>query len=200
MKGATERRQLQTQKAVQLLTASTVIELHGASPFPRHWIYDGDGRLAAKSATIDYQRWSTDAFGQHTPWGSTDAPVLVSDIESAVERELSTQIMRPGAQPTIRRLRDGEHLTMQGERGDELFLLLDGVLRVDQDGNARREIGPGVVLGEVAILESGRRTASLTAVTRCTVAVAGGGCLDAASLQRLAEAHRPKDTAIAGEG
>ena len=172
------------------------IELSGASPFPRHWVYDGDGRLAAKSATINYQRWSTDAFGQHTPWGgTTDSPVLVSDVESSVERELSTQIMRPGAQPTIRRLRDGEHLTTQGEQGNELFLLLDGMLRVDQDGNARGEIGPGAVLGERAILESGHRTASLTAVTRCTVAVAERGCVDAASLKRLDEAHRPKDTA-----
>ena len=170
------------------------IELRGASPFPRHWVYDREGRLAAKSATIDYRRWSMDAFGQHTPWGSTDVPVLVSDIESAVERELSMQIMRPGAQPTIRRLREGEHLTTQGDRGDELFLLLDGILRVDRDGTARGEIGPGAVLGEGAILGSGRRTASLTALSRCTVAVAGSGCLDAASLQRLAEAHSPNDT------
>ena len=102
--------------------------------------------------------------------------------------------MRPGAKPTIRRLRDGEHLTTQGEQADELFLVLDGILRVDQDGTARGEIGPGAVLGEGAILESGRRTASLTAVTPCTVAVAGGNCFDAPSLQRLAEAHRENDT------
>jgi hypothetical protein len=166
------------------------IELAGASPFPRHWVYGGDGRLVAKSATIDYQRWSTRAFGQHTPWGTTDSSVVVCDVESAVEREASVRIMRPGARPTIRRLRHGEHLTTQGEQAHELFLLLDGILRVDQDGNARCEIGPGAVVGERAILESGHRTASLTAATRCTVAVAEPGCVDVASLQRIAEAHR----------
>ena len=170
------------------------IELVGASPFPRHWVYDGDDRLAAKSATIDFQRWSTDAFGRHTPWGNTDSPVLVSEVESAVERELSMRIMRPSAEPTIRRLRDGAHLTTQGEEADELFLLLDGILHVDQDGHGRGEIGPGAVVGERAILESGRRTASLSAVTRCTVAVAERGCVDMASLERIADAHRLKDT------
>jgi hypothetical protein len=171
------------------------IELVGASPFPRHWVYDGDGRLIAKSATLDWERWCTDAFGRHTPWGDTDAPVLVSEVESAVERDASLQIMRPGAKPTIRRLREGEHLTTQGEQADEVFLVLDGILRVDEDGSARGEIGPGAVVGERAILESGHRTASLTAVTRCTVAVAERGCVDVASLERIAGAHRVKATA-----
>jgi CRP-like cAMP-binding protein len=116
-------------------------------------------------------------------------------MESAVEREASMQIMRPSAKPTIRRLRDGAHLTTQGEQADELFLLLDGILRVDQDGHARGEIGPGAVVGEKAILESGHRTASLTAVARCTVAVAQRGCVDVASLERIADAYRLKDTA-----
>ena len=165
-------------------------ELSGASPFPRHWLYDGNSRLVAKSGTIDFQRWSTEAFGRHTPWGDTDSPAFVSEIESALERELSMRIMRSGARPEIRRLRDGERLTEQGERADELFLLLDGVLRVDVDGKAVAEIGPGAVLGERAILESGHRTASLTAVTRCTVAVADRGSVDMASLKRIADTHR----------
>jgi hypothetical protein len=173
-------------------------ELAGASPFPRHWVYDRHGRLAAKSATIDYQRWSTEAFGRHTPWGDTDSSVFVSGVDSALERELSTHIMRSGAPREIRRLRAGDQLTRQGEKADELFLLLDGVLRVDVDGNALVEIGPGAVLGERAILERGRRTASLTAVTPCTVAIAGRGSVDMASLERIAEGHcRPTHERVA---
>jgi hypothetical protein len=173
-------------------------ELAGASPFPRHWVYDRDGRLAAKSATIDYQRWSTEAFGRHTPWGDTDSSVFVSDVGSAVERELSTHIMRSGARREIRRLRAGDQLTRQGETADKLFLLLDGVLRVDVDGNALVEIGPGAVLGERAVLQTGRRTASLTAVTPCTVAIAGCGSVDMASLERIAEGHcRPTHERVA---
>jgi hypothetical protein len=170
-------------------------ELAGASPFPRHWVYDRDGRLAVKSATIDSHRWTTEAFGRHTPWGDTDSAALVTEVESALERELTSQIMRSGAKPRIRRLRDGEHLTQQGEQADEVFVLLDGILRVDVDGSALAEIGPGAVLGERAILESGRRTASLVAVTKCTVAVADRRSVDMASLERIADAHRREDMA-----
>ncbi len=169
-------------------------ELIGASPFPRHWVYDHKGRLAAKSATIDYQRWSTEAFGRHTPWGDTDSPAFVSAVESALERELSRQIMRSGAKPQIRRLREGQSLTRQGEEADELFLLLDGVLSVDVDGNVLAEVGPGAVLGERSILESGRRTASLTAVTPCTVAVADRDSVDPGALQQLSAGHRREES------
>jgi len=165
-------------------------ELAGASAFPRHWVYDGNGQLAAKSATIDYHRWSAEAFGRHTPWGDTDSLAFVTEVESALERELYERIMRSGAKLSTRRLPAGEHLTEQGEKADELFLLIDGILRVDVDGEALTEIGPGAVVGERAIIESGRRTASLTAVTTCTVAVVDRGSFDVAALERIADAHR----------
>jgi hypothetical protein len=48
---------------------SSGFEVVGASPFPRHWIYDGDGKLAAKSGMTDFSEWYGKAFGKHTPWG-----------------------------------------------------------------------------------------------------------------------------------
>ncbi len=169
-------------------------ELVGASPFPRHWVYDESGQLAVKSATINYQQWSTEAFGRHTPWGDTDSPAFVSEVESALERELSRHIMQSGLRPRITKLRKDQNLTRQGEEADELFLLLDGILRVDVDDEPVAEVGPGAVLGERAILESGRRTASLVAVTPCTVAVADRHSVDLSSLQQLAEGHRREDS------
>ncbi|MDX6308738.1 MAG: hypothetical protein QOI06_1784 [Nocardioidaceae bacterium] len=168
-------------------------ELSEASPFPRHWIYDGAGRLTHKSARINYHRWSTEAFGHRTPWGDPDSAALIAEAETALERQLSLRIMREGAKPTIRRIPAGEYLTKQGDQGDELYLLLDGLLRVDVDGEELAEIGPGAVLGERAILESGRRTASLTAVTRCQVAVADRDTLSPEVLAELAQSHRRED-------
>ena len=52
--------------------------LVGASPFPRHWIYDADGRLVQKSGTVDFKRWFNESFGDHTPWGSSDSEAVVS--------------------------------------------------------------------------------------------------------------------------
>jgi hypothetical protein len=169
-------------------------ELSGASPFPRHWLYSGDGALSHKTATVDYHTWSTSAFGRHTPWGEVDSPTLVTEAETALERQLSLHIMRGGRKPQLRRLAVGEPLTTQGEAGDELYLLLDGVLRVDVDGTAVAEIGPGAVVGERAALEAGRRTSSLIPTTPCLVAVADPGSLSAAALQELSAGHHREDT------
>jgi hypothetical protein len=171
------------------------LEMTGASPFPRHWIYDAQHRLTAKSARINYNRWSAEAFGRHTPWGDTDSEVVVTAAESALEREMSRHIMRAGVKPQIRRIKAGELLTEQGEESDELFLLLDGLLRVDVDGETLAEIGPGAVLGERAILEAGRRTASLTAVTRCRVAVADRESVKPDLLREIAKGHRREENA-----
>ena len=168
--------------------------LEGASPFPRHWVYDGQGRLVSKSAVISYETWSTSAFGSRTPWGDEDSPALVSAVESALERELSRQIMSVGRRPEIRRFDAGAMLTEQGQAGDELYLLLDGVLRVEVDSEPVAEVGPGAVLGERALLEGGRRTSTLRALTRCAVAVADREAVDEAALRDLAEGHRREET------
>ena len=48
-------------------------ELAGASPFPRHWIYDKDGALVQKSGAIDFDKWYREAHEQNTPWGNEDS-------------------------------------------------------------------------------------------------------------------------------
>ena len=71
-------------------------ELIGASPFPRHWIYDREGKLVQKSGMIDFDEWYRESFGKNTPWGDEDSPAFVTEVESALERELSRSIMREG--------------------------------------------------------------------------------------------------------
>ena len=168
-------------------------ELEGASPFPRHWIYDRDGRLVQKSGVMDFGTWYRNAFGERTPWGDHDSPALVTEVESAVERDLSKWIMRGNIKPKIRAVRQGETLVRQGEEGDTIFLLLDGVLTVEVDGEEVAEIGPGAVLGERAILEGGRRTATLRASTPARVAVAPGDQVDKSALHELVETHRREE-------
>lgn len=165
-------------------------EMVGASPFPRHWVYDDDKRLVAKSGLIDFTAWYRDAFGPRTPWGDTDSPALVTEVETAAERSLSATIMQGGARPRIRKVREGATLVEQGEAGTDLFLLLDGVLRVEVDGSAVTDLGPGALVGERALLEGGRRTATLRAVTPCKVAVADAGEVDPAALAEVSLGHR----------
>jgi len=174
---------------------SSTYELVGASPFPRHWIYDDSGALVAKSGTIDFKAWFNDSFGDHTPWGDYDSPALLTAAETALERQLSQTIMRGGKSPEIRVLQPGENLVEQGQEGEELFLLLDGVLSVIVDDREIAEIGPGAVLGERAFLEGGKRTSTLHSMTRCRVAVTSAEQLDELSLAEVATGHRKEESA-----
>ncbi|MDP8992286.1 MAG: cyclic nucleotide-binding domain-containing protein, partial [Actinomycetota bacterium] len=122
--------------------------LVGASSVPRHWVYDASGRLSHKSGLVDFKDWYHHAFGRHSPWGDEDSPAVVTEVETALERHLSLTIMRGGAKPKIRKVKEGAALVEQGQPGDELYLLLDGVLGVEVDGEPVTEVGPGAVLGE----------------------------------------------------
>jgi CRP-like cAMP-binding protein len=98
--------------------------------------------------------------------------------------------MRGGRRPQVRALPAGTVLAEQGAAGDELYLILDGVIAVDVDGRQLAEIGPGGVLGERAGQEGGRRTATLTAATPVRIAVAGADAVDPGALAELAAGHR----------
>ncbi|HYN36712.1 MAG TPA: cyclic nucleotide-binding domain-containing protein [Actinomycetota bacterium] len=168
-------------------------EVLGASTFPRHWIYDNERKLVAKSGLIDFKTWYREAFGEHTPWGDQDSPALVTEVETALERELSLTMMRGGAKPKIKKLAEGQTLVEQGQPGDDMFLLLDGVLTVEVDGEPLAELGPGAVVGERAILEGGTRTSTLRAITASKVAVASGDQLNKDALVELSEGHRREE-------
>ena len=168
--------------------------MEGASRFPRHWVYDAEGHLSHKSGLADFKDWYRKSFGRHTPWGDQDSKALVTAVESALERRLSEQLMRGAAKPAVRKLKAGATLVEQGEDGSDVFLLLDGVLRVEHDGERLAEYGPGAMLGERAHLEGGRRTSTLVAVTSCRVASVPAEQLERSALGELSEGHRREAT------
>lgn len=165
----------------------------GASPFPRHWIYDDTGKLFAKSGIIDFKEWYHESFGKKTPWGAEDSPALVTKVESALERQLSASIMTAGRKPEFRHINKGDTLVKQGEPGYELFLLLDGVLAVEDKDRVLTEMGPGTILGEKAVLEGGIRTMTLRALTKARVAVVPGDAIDPRALQELSKGRRHEE-------
>jgi len=170
--------------------------LVGASPFPRHWIYDKEGRLVEKSGVVDFKTWFNDSFGDHTPWGAYDSPAIVSSVESALERQLSGLIMHGGDKPAIRKIEAGESLMTQGEAGTQVYLILDGMFVVEVDGRGVAEIGPGAVVGERAAMAGGVRTATLRATTRGRVAEASPELLAPLALDGLAAMHRREEAVV----
>ena len=166
--------------------------LIGASGFPRHWVFN-DGTLVAKSSVAEYKKWMNESFGRRTPWGDEDSPALVTEVETLLERQLQERIMRGDHKPEIRRVAEGTTLVEQGSPSEDLFLLLNGVLVVEVDGEQIAEVGPGAVLGERAALEGGSRTATLRAVTDCKVAAVPPDGIDREKLAELSTGHRREE-------
>jgi CRP/FNR family cyclic AMP-dependent transcriptional regulator len=50
----------------------------------------------------------------------------------------------------------------QGESGSEMLIVIDGGARIERDGRVIAERGGGEVLGEIALLDGGPRTATVT--------------------------------------
>jgi len=168
-------------------------ELVGASTFPRHWIYDSDGALVQKSGVIDFDKWYREAHEQNTPWGSEDSAAVVTAVESALERDLSLEIMRGEGKHSPQRLSPEDLLVEQGETGESsniVYLVLDGVVEVIVDGEVVGELGPGAIVGERAQLEGGARTASLRAKTAAKVVGVPGEELNRQVLEQVAAGRR----------
>lgn len=57
----------------------------------------------------------------------------------------------------------GRCLMAQGDSGNELFVIVSGKVVVDRDGRRLNTLGPGDFFGEIALLDGGPRTATVTA-------------------------------------
>ena len=168
--------------------------LVGASPFPRHWVYDDEGQLVEKSGTIDFEKWYRESYGENTPWGGEDTPAFVTAVESQLERELTESVMQLDAKLPRRRLAPGGHARRAGGRGRQPLRSP----RRRPPGRGRRwtvaEVGPGAILGERAAVEGGPRTATLRAVTPCRLIE-----LESDADQQV-RADRARALALAGGG
>jgi CRP-like cAMP-binding protein len=66
---------------------------------------------------------------------------------------------------TEREFADGETMMTEGDFGHSLFLIEEGSADVLSDGTKVGAVGAGDVVGEIAVLASGRRVASVVATS-----------------------------------
>jgi hypothetical protein len=58
----------------------------------------------------------------------------------------------------------GQAIVKEGEKGDALFIIVRGRARVEHAGRPIAELGPGETVGEMAVLDSEPRSATVTAL------------------------------------
>ena len=61
--------------------------------------------------------------------------------------------------------RAGTVIAREGEPGVGLFVIVDGEAEVTIGGKKKATLGPGEFFGEIALLDGGPRTATVTAIT-----------------------------------
>jgi CRP-like cAMP-binding protein len=72
------------------------------------------------------------------------------------------------------RLRRGDVLFHEGDEGDRLYIVTDGKIKLGRTSADGREnllaiLGPGQMFGELSLFDPGPRSATVTAVTDCTM-------------------------------
>src|SRR6476469_4023717 len=64
---------------------------------------------------------------------------------------------------TERSFKAGQELTSEGQGAAGFFVIESGEADVAVDGSSRRTLGPGDYFGEIALIDGGSRTATITA-------------------------------------
>jgi flavin reductase (DIM6/NTAB) family NADH-FMN oxidoreductase RutF len=132
------------------------------------------GALAHLVASVVRSYWGGDhslflgrveyvRYGEGTPLlfhsGGYGRVLGRSRIFLGLPDELLQPILTHGVE---RRYDDGDLLMRVGEPGDSMWLILDGIVRIERPGRMER-LGAGEVVGEIAVLDGGPRTADVTA-------------------------------------
>jgi CRP-like cAMP-binding protein len=89
----------------------------------------------------------------------------------------------------------GKHLLDEGRLPHEFFVILDGEVEVLHETEHLAALGPGDFFGEIALIEHGRRTASVVTTTPTTLAVMSPASF-AAMRREMAEVALRIDDAI----
>jgi CRP-like cAMP-binding protein len=83
---------------------------------------------------------------------------LFADLTDDERARIASALREETAEP-------GTMLAVQGDNAYQLFVIDSGTADVTQDGEVIRTLGPGDVFGEIGLLATGTRTASVVATS-----------------------------------
>jgi CRP/FNR family transcriptional regulator, cyclic AMP receptor protein len=67
-------------------------------------------------------------------------------------------------------LASGDSLFREGEKGEKMYVLLEGEMEILFGDFILETVGPGSLIGEMALIDDSPRTASVVAKTSCRLA------------------------------
>jgi CRP-like cAMP-binding protein len=67
-------------------------------------------------------------------------------------------------------LKAGETLFRKGDNASCMYVVLSGQLRIGDGNKIYEELGPGGLVGEMALIDHATRAATVTAIADCTLA------------------------------
>jgi CRP/FNR family transcriptional regulator, cyclic AMP receptor protein len=85
------------------------------------------------------------------------------------------ELIQVAAICTLKELHTGDTLIHQGEQGDQLYIITEGFVEVvlsdaqQQEKRVVVNLGPGQIIGEIALLDQGPRSASVRATAEPTI-------------------------------
>ena len=136
-----------------------------------------DGALAHLVARAERSYWGGDhslflgrveyaRYGSGTPLlfhgGQYEQLLARAPVFSTLSPELLEPILASGEERTFEA---GETIVRQGDPGDDLYVILEGRVRVERGGRAVESLGEGEFFGEVAVLDGRPRSADVVAET-----------------------------------
>ena len=93
------------------------------------------------------------------------APIELLKQVPLFERLNDKQLKTLATEFSDRSFEAGQELTAEGQGAAGFFVIESGEAKVTVDGEDRRTLGPGDYFGEIALIDGGLRTATITAVS-----------------------------------
>jgi PPM family protein phosphatase len=82
-----------------------------------------------------------------------------------------SEVLRVLNHTEIRSFEIGSSIVIEGEQGEELYIILEGECLVTKGGADMAHLGPGAHFGEMALVDSAPRSATVSALTVCRTIV-----------------------------
>ncbi|HTZ78883.1 MAG TPA: cyclic nucleotide-binding domain-containing protein [Stellaceae bacterium] len=99
-------------------------------------------------------------------WRLVEIMRLIKNVKNAVNQDDVFEALIPFGRRIT--LKSGETIIRKGDLSEALYLVVEGKLYVEE---AKAELGPGAIVGEIGVLSGKqRRTASVSAKTDCVLA------------------------------